>query len=156
MAEGSPPHTRGKASFSMMLSYCSWITPAYAGKSSSPQPAFPARTDHPRIRGEKHRPQNVLHRKIGSPPHTRGKAPGGVGVGAPHGITPAYAGKSTCTRAAGSCGKDHPRIRGEKLEGCFIELSKVGSPPHTRGKAGVGAFSVPSPGITPAYAGKSR
>ena len=51
-------------------------------------------------------------------------------------------------------GRDHPRIRGEKIEAGIAEADTQGSPPHTRGK--VAAVQLPhlAAGITPAYAGK--
>ena len=51
-------------------------------------------------------------------------------------VSPAYAGKSVCFRP------------------CFG--SDLGSPPRMRGKAGQCNIGNNQPGITPAYAGKSR
>ena len=52
--------------------------------------------------------------------------------------------------------KDHPRLCGEKtvynLRCCFM----AGSPPPMRGKESIAKASIPPPGITPAYAGKSQ
>ena len=72
--EGSPPHVRGKASFSPFTSERSGITPACAGKSPLILICGTAYVDHPRMCGEK--PETglqVLHER-GSPPHVRGKA----------------------------------------------------------------------------------
>ena len=71
------------------------------------------------------------------------------------GITPAYAGKSSSSASLSIGGKDHPRIRGEKLEGDWDIFEGQGSPPHTRGKAVWGRHRYEAFGITPAYAGKS-
>ena len=70
---------------------------------------------------------------------------------AAHGITPAWAGKSSLPCSRGCSSKDHPRIGGERR----MSSCRVGSPPHRRGKAGSPATGSVSPGITPAWAGKS-
>ena len=50
---------------------------------------------------------------------------------------------------------DHPRIGGEKF-GAYAKIwNEWGSPPRGRGKAGSPATGSVSPGITPAWAGKS-
>ena len=51
--------------------------------------------------------------------------------------------------------KDHPRTRGEKVLIGNSERLKVGSPPHTRGKALYKRFDSVQARITPAHAGKS-
>ena len=69
-------------------------------------------------------------------------------------ITPAYAGKSCELRALLTAIWDHPRICGEKLRGCKLCYTIVGSPPHMRGKARRHGMTIGQFGITPAYAGK--
>ena len=93
--------------------------------------------------------------RMGSPPRGRGKAirpkisEGGVR------ITPAWAGKSLIEILSPCVYKDHPRVGGEKhffsAPGCTFP----GSPPRGRGKAAVTQQAVYTPGITPAWAGKS-
>ena len=151
---GSPPHTRGKA---LVLPHCPGvpgITPAHAGKRSRSLIHSPGREDHPRTRGEKFLIFTKRGRKMGSPPHTRGKdkVAGNHGVGS--GITPAHAGKSQWACLWGRVCQDHPRTRGEK-PGLPPPASSVqGSPPHTRGKGHSAAIADVLPGITPAHAGK--
>ena len=85
----------------------------------------------------------------------RGKGGGGKnGLKKPR-ITPAYAGKSRfLVKIAGYFG-DHPRVCGEKQR-CFeVFISKPGSPPRMRGKAGQIRHRKLLDRITPAYAGKS-
>ena len=85
----------------------------------------------------------------------RGKASGCCFLGVSIGITPAYAGKSQgCHQCRLRC-EDHPRICGEKTKKIDMGATVYGSPPHMRGKEGVGAVHVLEQGITPAYAGKS-
>ena len=68
-------------------------------------------------------------------------------------ITPAYAGKSGYYSTAGSSGKDHPRVCGEKISVKFCCTSASGSPPRMRGKVAVSLVLILAAGITPAYAG---
>ena len=49
-------------------------------------------------------------------------------------ITPAHAGKSSLMIKEYRLKKDHPRTRGEKLDGTDYHNIYEGSPPHTRGK----------------------
>ena len=92
----------------------------------------------------------------GSPPHTRGKAHFREDGNFINGITPAYAGKGRMERVALSVSGDHPRIRGERRHSPGIFYAVLGSPPHTRGKAGRFSECDQCRGITPAYAGKGR
>ena len=70
-------------------------------------------------------------------------------------ITPAHAGKSRQRGRVKQRNKDHPRPRGEKLEGKTVETDATGSPPPTRGKGRCAASYCVQNGITPAHAGKS-
>ena len=71
-------------------------------------------------------------------------------------ITPAYAGKSKCSRSAVADTRDHPRLCGEKLEHVGKRPARTGSPPPMRGKELTHATLQTSDRITPAYAGKSQ
>ena len=51
---------------------------------------------------------------------------------------------------------DHPRVCGEKKKITINAPEVEGSPPRMRGKAGPRETGTFQPGITPAYAGKSR
>ena len=53
LAEGSPPHTRGKDTEFHIFRSAAGITPAHAGKSISGGIRPTLRQDHPRTRGEK-------------------------------------------------------------------------------------------------------
>ena len=91
----------------------------------------------------------------GSPPHGRGKACKLSLISGPTGITPAWAGKSLRIRNRVPGGQDHPRMGGEKHlhDASFCRVR--GSPPHGRGKGSSSTSDTRSPGITPAWAGKS-
>ena len=93
---GSPPRVRGKVQPLAQTLEERRITPAYAGKSvCAPVCACPM-WDHPRVCGEK-----LVHfgqggGLEGSPPRMRGKVLAALMPTNALGITPAYAGKSTC------------------------------------------------------------
>ena len=107
------------------------------------------------MRGEKNAVNTSPRGTLGSPPHARGKVQNaGQSDGNP-GITPACAGKRGCrTRSAPSV-RDHPRMRGEKVDLSPVNPLNQGSPPHARGKVDKAVWAVLAAGITPACAGKS-
>ena len=91
----------------------------------------------------------------GSPPLTRGKAKPSPPELLSRRITPAYAGKRRFADTGRSKKEDHPRLRGEKLNGQKSGYFRQGSPPLTRGKVSDIAYNERRERITPAYAGKS-
>ena len=73
----------------------------------------------------------------------------------PHGITPAYAGNTTCWHCSGRPRWDHPRVCGEHSYQPLCGTYPMGSPPRMRGTP-FSLLSVSLPvGITPAYAGNT-
>ena len=84
----------------------------------------------------------------------RGKALAHIDALSLSGITPAYAGKSCCTRWTVPQRPDHPRVCGEKTLPDADEEKAKGSPPRMRGKVSRSISSRMVEGITPAYAGK--
>ena len=152
---GSPPHTRGKGSAHLFHQPVSGITPAHAGKSCKRIRRRNSGRDHPRTRGEKHGHQYQGTRKMGSPPHTRGKGTSSRVRSLTLRITPAHAGKSTKQTKMQQLVKDHPRTRGEKSSYLSPHQRTAGSPPHTRGKVLSRSTTAVISGITPAHAGKS-
>ena len=152
---GSPPRVRGKVT--EILDYLDGlrITPAYAGKSRAGQATQVRVRDHPRVCGEKQGVPAVAGRNLGSPPRMRGKVLPLLHSPHPPGITPACAGKSYHLSGTGFCGRDHPRVCGEKMDSLPHRALYLGSPPRMRGKAVCNADSLRTGGITPAYAGKS-
>ena len=153
---GSPPHTRGKGAAWATFATLKRITPAHAGKSLAVFFGCCRWGDHPRTRGEKHTYKIISFRRVGSPPHTRGKVPGIVIHRHRGRITPAHAGKRCRSEPRRQALMDHPRTRGEKRHCRRKTRTANGSPPHTRGKVKVKKPSGVLPGITPAHAGKSR
>ena len=132
-----------------------WITPADAGKTSSPHASFCLSTDHPRGCGENDDGDISRLRDIGSPPRMRGKH--AICYQSRHAgrITPADAGKTLLPDATAFCTKDHPRGCGENIDFYFSATAIQGSPPRMRGKQGYRPRIRVAAGITPADAGKT-
>ena len=146
---------RGKGGKPQGVFLCDRITPAYAGKSSSPDWSLKRVRDHPRLCGEKAVLTRWVTRKAGSPPPMRGKGRRCRVERSQAGITPAYAGKSTSFQQLPYSCQDHPRLCGEKQFLPVVGAVVTGSPPPMRGKVVSPAQHVRRAGITPAYAGKS-
>ena len=108
---------RGKETELTAYSTPSGITPAYAGKRGSNYNMSQNERDHPRVCGEKHNGVKGRQAPLGSPPRMRGKVDCCAQLGAWHGITPAYAGKSLSAAKKGVKNRDHPRVCGEKKKG---------------------------------------
>ena len=73
LTSGSPPHARGRPQPGDHRRGLGRITPACAGKTPTPILSRKTFPDHPRMRGEDLRHRGRRHRKIGSPPHARGR-----------------------------------------------------------------------------------
>ena len=135
LQEGSPPHMRGKAESTAVLTPAARITPAHAGKRHSTLPCTFSLQDHPRTCGEKAIPSREWKASPGSPPHMRGKVSGVMVYRVRPGITPAHAGKRAANVSEVPLDKDHPRTCGEKAIYLLVGGCRAGSPPHMRGKA---------------------
>ena len=153
-----------------------WITPAHAGKTSTPAlTGFPLR-DHPRACGENTSMAMTQASTTGSPPRMRGKraqpspAPFWSRITPPRmrgkhttpaaqspgpGITPAHAGKTPACQSSQAPPWDHPRACGENHGRQLDFDGEKGSPPRMRGKQQGGRADRESEGITPAHAGKT-
>ena len=111
---GSPPRVRGKGPCRPSGGHLARITPACAGKSSTPPVYHKPRGDHPRVCGEKSFHSLDESALPGSPPRVRGKA-SFFGIFCPGvRITPACAGKSLTQSLLLYFTQDHPRVCGEK------------------------------------------
>ena len=153
-AEGSPPRGRGKDVTLKTSSEKPGITPAWAGKSDIYETLGTDPEDHPRVGGEKPRPQSWQTASSGSPPRGRGKGLRRHQQDRGPGITPAWAGKRAPASSARSRAWDHPRVGGEKPFTAYLRAWWGGSPPHGRGKAKELENILGSDRITPAWAGK--
>ena len=109
--QGSPPHTRGRSRLRPRGTAPCRFTPAYAGKIRFRNAGRTRTKVHPRIRGEDHQASQVVR------------------------FTPAYAGKIGYIRECYTAKRVHPRIRGEDLIMFQGVISRLGSPPHTRGRS---------------------
>ena len=146
---------RGKAIDFALIGLNFRITPAYAGKRIRFFGSNSRRQDHPRLCGEKPLFLFWHYEKLGSPPPMRGKEITQDVVQRPHGITPAYAGKSSKACKPVNSVKDHPRLCGEKKLTRLCTKLRIGSPPPMRGKERLDRHHKKYIRITPAYAGKS-
>ena len=151
---GSPPHARGKVVCLSIVHVVAGITPACAGKSAAAAAYDPEGRDHPRMRGEKGQGFQDVDGNQGSPPHARGKESIILQHKGVSRITPACAGKSRRRKQKRRQPWDHPRMRGEKFAIAVASNSRLGSPPHARGKVAVALRGDQHRGITPACAGK--
>ena len=94
---GSPPRGRGKGGVCGHKPRHHRITPAWAGKRSMTDMVRVWARDHPRVGGEKVAHTEEVSRLRGSPPRGRGKARLRVVLVPTRRITPAWAGKSSCS-----------------------------------------------------------
>ena len=152
---GSPPRVRGKGQAGCEVVVEFGITPACAGKRVCLSCMLPAVRDHPRVCGEKVASHKAGNTVWGSPPRVRGKVFRDENVDNAAGITPACAGKSCFSQIVNGCGRDHPRVCGEKSLFFMASVLLKGSPPRVRGKGTAIASRRSLIGITPACAGKS-
>ena len=70
---GSPPHARGRRVVAFDLRLHRGITPACAGKTASNNQTYSGGPDHPRMRGEDVTSRKNCAKRVGSPPHARGR-----------------------------------------------------------------------------------
>ena len=86
------------------------------------------------MRGEKLSGRISLTESRGSPPRARGEAAIILAVSTKERITPACAGRRTRTYTRVGHNEDHPRVRGEKIDGQNGVDTLEGSPPRARGE----------------------
>ena len=110
---GSPPHLRGKLTFTRKAVLVVGITPAPAGKTVRYRCKNAFRKDHPRTCGENYAKSLNVYTNAGSPPHLRGKLNNFTFSRRKIRITPAPAGKTVCMKQIEKLKKDHPRTCGE-------------------------------------------
>ena len=86
------------------------------------------------MRGEDVGEFDEVSQLAGSPPHARGRRPGVWALAFAGRITPACAGKTTCSARPTISISDHPRMRGEDDSYGETMSMSPGSPPHARGR----------------------
>jgi len=154
--EGSPPRARGAGS-------------RQSGRRRRNR-------DHPRVRGEQHEQGHQLAVLTGSPPRARGAGELAPAPLRARGITPACAGSRPRSRPASALAwwitpacagsrswpgrarrraRDHPRVRGEQVDGDTGGVGEAGSPPRARGAVVLPRRISTRSRITPACAGSS-
>ena len=89
-------------------------------------------------------------------PRMRGKHTGRKSADAALRITPAHAGKTGRAAPISAITADHPRTCGENWLCSVRRQSKIGSPPHMRGKLSQPQVVRSMRRITPAHAGKTK
>ena len=150
---GSPPLTREPLRLCHRIIRIGGITPAYAGTTAGSRRRYLGAEDHPRLRGNHRRRRACRSLSLGSPPLTREPqccVPCGEQACR---ITPAYAGTTTIWPFSQLSCRDHPRLRGNHAAKFWKTCPIAGSPPLTREPLAYHTKTVPSCGITPAYAG---
>ena len=152
---GSSPHTRGAQAMPSACAAQGGIIPAYAGSTGRCRPVRRHWRDHPRIRGEHHRPGEGPRPQEGSSPHTRGAPRPRPRRRRGDRIIPAYAGSTVDCVVVGFPEWDHPRIRGEHPTTTSPWPWRSGSSPHTRGARLIASWWAFRSGIIPAYAGST-
>ena len=155
VADGSPPHARGRRNVVHRSGHPEGITPACAGKTSYARSYAASGMDHPRMRGEDNDRSFCSCRHVGSPPHARGRLEWHNLPDTIPGITPACAGKTPMRTLAKLHLKDHPRMRGEDIPLKSMWKPIAGSPPHARGRHTIFRRVSALARITPACAGKT-
>ena len=152
---GSPPPTRGTHVFIVIAASSAGITPAYAGNTSNTMKEIVTLWDHPRLRGEHTGLSYPRSSSLGSPPPTRGTLMRTAFNDKTLGITPAYAGNTAYRGILTRATRDHPRLRGEHVDGLPVMSIVGGSPPPTRGTLNLSEYKCIGFRITPAYAGNT-
>ena len=130
------------------------ITPACAGKSGSPGLSLRCAPDHPRMCGEERLMSGCSRPTRGSPPHVRGRERTDPPRRWGGGITPACAGKRAFSSSRVIRPGDHPRMCGEEPWRPSPRRTRMGSPPHVRGRDFQRLVITEGQRITPACAGK--
>ena len=104
--------------------------------------------------GEKHLSATMYPCCKGSPPRVRGEGTPYYANTPCTGITPACAGRRPAACRKSGCGRDHPRVCGEKAHVVVALDHDIGSPPRVRGEARRCNRLYPGHWITPACAGR--
>ena len=138
---GSPPQVRGKLYYSPVSGTSRGITPAGAGKTTTPTLLFNVQWDHPRRCGENEKSALWNRPQPGSPPQVRGKRSFVTDINVSYRITPAGAGKTLWQIQTKRAIWDHPRRCGENVTIGFVFVWWGGITPAGAGKTFFWSFS---------------
>ena len=152
---GSSPRGRGKRRLLMARSLALGLIPAWAGKTIRLGREKHRRWAHPRVGGENLDVGGIGAAAAGSSPRGRGKRAPGRGCRHRRGLIPAWAGKTSRSRAGTHTPWAHPRVGGENSARLFRAGRLRGSSPRGRGKRERCHRSETSVGLIPAWAGKT-
>ncbi len=152
-SRGPSPRARGAATGASLIVDVNGTIPACAGSSTASTTARGTTRDHPRVRGEqpRTRPHDLV--VAGPSPRARGaevREPTSAGL---PGTIPACAGSSRSGRPSGAAGWDHPRVRGEQVDGQRSDDRPVGPSPRARGAVLLVLEGFDLGGTIPACAG---
>ena len=154
-AEGSSPRVRGADQRLAGQAPGEGIIPAHAGSSFWLGGVPDRGRDHPRACGEQVRSHSTNSGSEGSSPRMRGAVVLALVQRVAHGIIPAHAGSSGCSRRRSGRCWDHPRACGEQSMSVFIPSIRVGSSPRMRGAGRHQEHHRHPRGIIPAHTGSS-
>ena len=110
---GSPPRVREKLIIFPFFYSSTGITPACAGKTSTPGNNPKVQRDHPRVCGKNTILLGIVKRLTGSPPRVREKLSFSLSLSYMYRITPACAGKTSSGPWLPALMRDHPRVCGK-------------------------------------------
>ena len=133
MADGSSPLARGTLLGPGTRAAARRFIPARAGNTSSPAPARPTSSVHPRSRGEHHQPSRDGSTAIGSSPLARGTLATAPRLDALLRFIPARAGNTPGATSRAGRTAVHPRSRGEHPRILRDVVLLHGSSPLARG-----------------------
>ena len=130
---GSSPLSRGIRHHQGRSGRQAGIIPALAGNTPGCVHVRAATGDHPRSRGEYYGLGFSTRSPEGSSPLSRGIHGEASAASGDSRIIPALAGNTSRTRGAPRPARDHPRSRGEYVNGVVHEFRDEGSSPLSRG-----------------------
>ena len=154
--DGSSPRARGTEPRGAHLDAQARFIPACAGNRCRARRASTGGSVHPRVRGEQHIDQALLHRFDGSSPRARGTGDGHPRRVASRRFIPACAGNRRQGREGRRCPAVHPRVRGEQPEQAALLGLLAGSSPRARGTDGEHVVRAIGNRFIPACAGNRR
>ena len=131
---GSSPRGRGKPRLGPLALAGLRLIPAWAGKTTTTHHTPSPSRAHPRVGGENARLGHSRERSGGSSPRGRGKQGHRPWQLTPPWLIPAWAGKTSSSRACQRPGQAHPRVGGENSLWFGTDASTGGSSPRGRGK----------------------